>query len=184
MVDENPADQFLAFIREQAIALASKHEVPSNRQQWEQHSSEIRVRLLKALGGFPAAKCKLNPQMLGKMSFDGYTIEKILIQTIPGVWMTANIYRPDGDGPFPAVLCVHGHWKGAKQDPTVQARCIGLAKLGFLAMAVDAFGAGERGIEEPLGEYHGDMTAATLYATGRMLPGIQVYENMRCADYL
>ena len=184
MVDENAAEQFLAFVREQAISLASKHEVPSTRQQWEQQSKEIRVRLLKALGGFPATKCKLNPQTLGKMSFDGYTVEKVVIQTIPGVWMTANIYRPDGDGPFPAVLCVHGHWKGAKQDPTVQARCIGLVKLGFLAMAVDAFGAGERGIEESLGEYHGDMTAATLYATGRMLPGIQVYENMRCADYL
>lgn len=76
MVDENAAEQFLAFVREQAISLASKHEVPSTRQQWEQQSKEIRVRLLKALGGFPATKCKLNPQTLGKMSFDGYTVEK------------------------------------------------------------------------------------------------------------
>ena len=127
MVLENPADQFLAYVREQAMALASKHGLPSNRQQWGQQSKEIRERLVKALGGFPASKCKLKAQTLGKMSFDGYTIEKVVLQTIPGVWMTANIYRPDGDGPFPAVLCVHGHWKGAKQDPTVQARCIGLA---------------------------------------------------------
>ena len=121
---------------------------------------------------------------MGKWEFDGYTVEKVLFQTIPGVMMTTNVYRPQGKGPFPAVLCVHGHWPGAKQDPTVQARCIGLAKLGFLVLAVDALGAGERGIDDALGEYHGEMTAATLYATGRTLAGIQIYENMRCADYL
>ena len=51
-------------------------------------------------------------------------------------------------------------------------------------MAVDAFGAGERAIEQAECNYHGEMTAATLYATGRQLAGVQVYENMRCADYL
>ena len=47
--------------------------------------------------------------------------------------------------PAPAILCVHGHWRGAKQDPVVQSRCIGAAKLGFVVLCVDAFGAGERG---------------------------------------
>ena len=61
---------------------------------------------------------------------------------------------------------VHGHWTGAKQDPVVQSRCIGAAKLGFVVLCVDAFGAGERGIGTTLGEYHGDMTAATLLPLG------------------
>lgn len=85
---------------------------------------------------------------------------------------------------LPAVLCVHGHWQGAKQDPHVQARCAGLATLGFFVLAVDAFGAGERGIGKALGEYHGEMTAATLFPVGRPLSGIQVCENMRAVDYL
>jgi sugar lactone lactonase YvrE/dienelactone hydrolase len=116
----------------------------------------------------------------------GYTIEKITFQTRPGVRMTANLYVPDAakKKPAAAILMVHGHWKGAKQDPTVQARCIGAAKLGFVVLCVDAFGAGERGVGMALGEYHGDMTAATLLPVGTPLSGLQVYENMRAVDYL
>ena len=98
--------------------------------------------------------------------------------------MTANAYVPDRPGKLPAVLAVHGHWAGAKQDPVVQARNIGLAKLGFFVLAVDAFGAGERGVGKALGEYHGAMIAATLLPVGTPLSGLQVYENMRAVDYL
>ena len=176
--------EFLEFIRQQARELAAGYKVPKSLEQWQDQREALRQLLIKAVGGFPEKKCELSAQTVGKLEFDGYTVEKVLFQTIPGVMMTTNVYRPQGKGPFPAVLCVHGHWPGAKQDPTVQARCIGLAKLGFLVLAVDALGAGERGIDDALGEYHGEMTAATLYATGRTLAGIQIYENMRCADYL
>ena len=66
----------------------------------------------------------------------------------------------------------------------MQARCVGLAKLGFFVLAVDAFGAGERAIGKALGEYHGEMVAATLWPIGRPLSGLQVYENQRAVDYL
>jgi hypothetical protein len=98
--------------------------------------------------------------------------------------MTANAYVPDGPGKRPAILNVHGHWRGAKQDPTVQARCIGAAKLGFFVLVVDAFGAGERAVGKALGEYHGGLTGATLLPVGLPLSGLQVYENMRAVDYL
>ncbi|MBC8290556.1 MAG: prolyl oligopeptidase family serine peptidase, partial [Planctomycetes bacterium] len=55
---------------------------------------------------------------------------------------------------------------------------------GFFVLMVDAFGAGERGLQPPLGEYHGEMVGATLYPTGRPLSGIQVYENQRAVDYM
>ena len=178
------SEPFVTFIRNQAQELAKQHRLPASRQEWLEKRQEIRRKLIKSLGGFPKTRCDLDPQTVGRMEFADYTVEKVVLQTLPGVRMMVNLYRPSEDGPFPAVLCVHGHWKGAKQDPTVQARCIGLAKLGFVAMAVDAFGAGETAVEQPLGEYHGEMTAATLYATGRQLAGVQVYENIRCADYL
>ncbi len=107
-----------------------------------------------------------------------------MFQTLPGVRMTANLYLPELPGRHPAILAVHGHWRGAKQDPVVQARCIGAAKLGFAVLSVDAFGAGERAIGKALGEYHGEMTAATLLPTGQTLAGLQVYENARARAYL
>ncbi|HEV3386712.1 MAG TPA: SMP-30/gluconolactonase/LRE family protein, partial [Gemmata sp.] len=138
-------------------------------------------------GGFPDKPCPLDPQMQGEpLKRDGYTVEKLTFQTRPGVRMTANLYIPDAakNKKLPAILMVHGHWKGAKQDPVVQSRCIGATKLGFVVLCVDAFGAGERGVGTALGEYHGDMTAATLLPQGTPLSGMQVYENMRAVDYL
>ncbi len=178
---------FLDFIKSQAAALHADDQPPASLDNWRKQRVEIRKQLLAAWGGFPKTPAPLNPQKLGTIQRDGYRVEKIIFQTMPDVWMTANAYVPDRKGKkgtSPAVLCVHGHWRGAKQDPHVQARCIGLAKLGFFVLAVDAFGAGERGLGKALGEYHGEMVGATLFPIGRPLSGLQVYENQRAVDYL
>ncbi|MEW6303083.1 MAG: acetylxylan esterase [Verrucomicrobiota bacterium] len=177
-------EQFLNFIKAQAAELRSGEEMPRTLRQWEKQRQQLREDMQRAWGEFPSAPCPLEARKLGELQRDGYRVEKIIFQTRPGVWMTANAYVPDRPGKLPAVLGVHGHWRGAKQDPVVQARCIGLAKHGFFVLMVDAFGAGERGTGKALGEYHGEMTAATLFPTGLALSGLQVYENMRAVDYL
>jgi sugar lactone lactonase YvrE/dienelactone hydrolase/pimeloyl-ACP methyl ester carboxylesterase len=182
-----PGKQYQAFIRAQAAELRKNDKAPETVEAWKKQAAELRKNLLAAWGGFPEKPCDLDPQQHGEpLKRDGYTVEKITFQTRPGVRMTANLYVPDAakKKKAPAILMVHGHWKGAKQDPVVQSRCIGAAKLGFVVLCVDAFGAGERGIGTALGEYHGDMTAATLLPLGMPLSGLQVYENMRAVDYL
>jgi dienelactone hydrolase len=181
-----PAKRFNVFVKQQAAIMRANDNAPATLEDWQKTRSDLRDLLLKAWGGFPAEPCPLEPRKLGEIVRDGYRVEKIVFQTMPGVWMTANAYVPDGkpEQTFPAVLCVHGHWAGAKQDPVVQSRCIGLAKLGFFVLCVDAFGAGERAIGEALGEYHGEMAGASLLLLGRPLSGIQVYENMRAVDYM
>lgn len=176
--------QFQSFIQHQALAMRADDRPPETLEQWERRRSGLRQNVVRSLGGFPTQHCDLNPQKVGELQRDGYRVEKLVLQTRPGILMTANAYVPDGGGRRPAVLCVHGHWRLAKSEPVVQARCIGLAKLGFFVLMVDAFGAGERGIGKPLGEYHGEMVAATLLPTGLTLAGLQVYENMRAVDYL
>jgi sugar lactone lactonase YvrE/dienelactone hydrolase/pimeloyl-ACP methyl ester carboxylesterase len=186
-----PNKQYNAFVRAQATELRKNDKAPETAEAWAKQREELRKNLFNAWGGeacFLKTPCPLDPQQHGEpLKRDGYTVEKITIQTRPGVRMTANLYVPDiaKDGKkLPAILMVHGHWRGAKQDPVVQSRCIGAAKLGFVVLCVDAFGAGERGIGTKLGEYHGDMTAATLLPVGLPLSGLQVYENMRAVDYL
>jgi pimeloyl-ACP methyl ester carboxylesterase/dienelactone hydrolase len=66
----------------------------------------------------------------------------------------------------------------------VQARCLGLVKLGFFVLAVDAFGSGERFTTPASGSYHGALYGATLWPTGHTLLGMQVYDNRRAVDYL
>ena len=181
-----PELQFLAFIKAQAAALRADDQPPADVGGWQQRREKLRENLLKAWGGFPETPCELAPRKLGEIQRDGYRVEKLIFQTRHGVWMTANAYVPDKakSEKVPAILHVHGHWAGAKQDRVVQSRCIGSVKHGFFVLVVDAFGAGERGICKKLGEYHGEMTGATLFPIGLPLSGLQVYENMRAVDYL
>ncbi len=181
--DPSPT-QFLDFVKQQAKSMRQNDRPPASLDAWTKQRAELRARLMAAWGGFPDQPCELDVQKHGVLKRDGYTVEKISFQTRPGIRMTANAYVPQSKGKHPALLMVHGHWKGAKQDPTVQARCIGAAKLGFFVLCVDAFGAGERGLKPALGEYHGEMVAATLLPVGLPLSGLQVYENMRAVDYL
>lgn len=180
----DPRSEYHRFILSQAQALRAKEAPPSTRKAWDERREALRSLLQNAWGDFPATPCPLDAKKLGELKREGYTVEKLIFQTLPGVWMTANAYVPQTPGKKPGILMVHGHWKGAKQDPVVQSRCIGAAKLGFFVLVVDAFGAGERAVGKALGEYHGEMTAATLFPLGRPLSGLQVYENMRAVDYL
>jgi len=183
---EDVTKRFNSFVTGYAAGLRAGDTAPKTTEEWNETRQQLRAELLKAWGGFPSEPCLLEPRTFGELRRDGYRVEKLAFQTMPDVWMTANAYVPDAaaNSKCPAVLCVHGHWPGAKQDPVVQSRCIGLAKLGFFVLCVDAFGAGERGIEKKLGEYHGEMTGAMLLLSGKPLSGIQVYENMRAVDYL
>jgi cephalosporin-C deacetylase-like acetyl esterase len=176
--------EYLNFIKAQAARLRDGDKPPATRAEWEKRRRDLREKLQQAFGTVPEKACPLEPKVLGVLKRDGYRVEKLIFQTMPGVWMTASAYVPDKPGKHPALLAVHGHWRGARLDPVVQKRCIGPAKLGYFVLAVDAFGAGERGLTKNLGEYHGEMVAATLLPAGMTLAGLQVYENMRAIDYL
>lgn len=179
---------FQTFVQQQALSLRRDDLPPQTADDWQSIRRQLRDRLIRAWGGFPEQPCPLSPQVLGELRQEGFRVERVLFQTLPDVWMTANVWLPEsaaaGGARLPAVLCVHGHWAGAKQDPVVQSRCLGLVKLGFVVLSVDALGAGERAVAEKLGEYHGEMTGAMLLPVGRPLSGLQVYENMRAVDYL
>ena len=135
--------EYLNFVKAQAAQLRAADKAPATREEWETRRREIRDNLQVAFGSFPEKPCPLEPQVLGVLKRDGYRIEKLVFQTMPGVWMTASAYVPDKPGKHPALLAVHGHWRGARLDPVLQKRCIGPAKLGYVILAVDAFGAGD-----------------------------------------
>ena len=175
---------FLEYVRQQAAEWRGADQPPKSLAEWQTRRETIRSKMIHAWGGFPSAPCPLEPKILGTLKRDGYRVEKVLFQTRPGVWMTANAYVPDRPGRLPAVVGVHGHWPKAKVDAVPQMRYIGLARLGFFVLALDALGAGERAVGKALGEYHGEMVAATLWPVGLPLSGLQVYENMRAVDYL
>jgi dienelactone hydrolase len=172
------------FLRNQAKKLREKDDAPKTRAEWEKRKESLRDKMFTAMGEFPAKPCGLEPRVLGTLKRDGYGIEKIILQTRPNIWATACAYVPDAKGRVPAVLVVHGHWPWARRDPVVQARCLGLVKLGFFVLAIDAFGAGERYTKPARGTYHGALYGSTLWPVGHTMLGMQVYDNRRAVDYL
>ncbi|MBM4067585.1 MAG: acetylxylan esterase [Planctomycetes bacterium] len=176
---------FANLMRAEARVLRAKDQPPRTRQEWDQRRAALRTAMFEAMGTFPDKSHPLQARVTGVLRRDGYRIEKVVLQTRPGVYMTSSLYLPEPTrGPYPAVLVVHGHWPGARRDPVVQARCLGLVKLGFVVLAVDAFGAGERYTAPALGTYHGALFGSTLWPVGQTLLGMQVYDNRRAVDYL
>ncbi len=173
------------LLREQALALHAKDQPPKDRAEWQQRRTRLIQSMHSAMGPFPDKPCDLAPRTLGVLKRQGYRIEKLIFQSRPDVWVTGSLYVPEPvKGRRAAVLVVHGHWPWARRDPVVQARCLGLVRLGFVVLAVDAFGAGERYTTPGQGTYHGALYGSTLWPTGHTLLGLQVYDNRRAVDYL
>jgi dienelactone hydrolase len=180
----SPAD-YESFIRRQARNAGRPEPAPATLDGWNRRLATVRERLWRSFGRMPKTPCPLDPEVLGVLRRDGYAIERLTFQSRPGVRVTANIYRPDPvQGPYPGVVSVHGHWSWARIDPHVQPRCIGLAKLGYVVLCLDTFGAGERAIEPGPGTYHGALVGASLWPVGTPLIGLQVHDNRRAVDYL
>ena len=183
------SDDFLTFIREEAKRLRQSDPLFGPVQGKEVLTNAIRRSALTNVWGgeewmAEVRRTPLDPKSVGIIEKEDYRIEKVHFQTFQGIRMPGLLYLPKSKGKHPAVLHVHGHWRGAKQDPVVQARCVACVRAGFVVLCVDAFGAGERGIGTALGEYHGEMTGATLFPAGIPLSGIQVVENGKAVDYL
>ena len=123
----------------------------TSQQAWESRKSELRKCFYEQLNLTPMPKkTPLNPVFTPKRKFDGYTVENVGIETVPGFWLCGSLYRPaKGKGPFPAVLSPHGHFNSAdlnengRYRPDQQIRCAMLAKMGAVVFSYEMFGYGE-----------------------------------------
>ena len=106
--------------------------------------SYVREQMLKDLGGFPD-RTPLNARVVGVLERPGYRIEKVILESQPHFYVTANLYLPKtGHPPYPAILYPLGHERGGKTNPTWQQMLGSLATKGFVALAWDPVGEGER----------------------------------------
>ncbi len=184
ILPESARDSFLKYVQTQTRGVHANDRPPRTVEEWISRKTKIRGRLAHAYGEFPQEACEFATQVLGTIERDGYRIERLIFQSRAGVWVTANAYVPAREGKRPTVLSVHGHWPWARVDPVPHARAVGLAKLGYFVLAVDAFGAGERAIEPARGTYHGALLGASTWPVGTPLLGLQIYDNMRAVDYM
>ncbi len=116
-----------------------------SREAWEAYAEGLRRRILVSSGLWPLPeKTPLNTCAFGRIEHEDYTVEKVHFEARPGFLVTGNLYRPTGPGPFPAVVCPHGHWEKGRLENSdtgsVPARCITLARMGMIAFSYDMIG--------------------------------------------
>ncbi len=113
----------------------------------DERRAAFRKRLLEMMGGLPEKSGRLSLRRTGRLERDGYRVEKLLYESQPGMFVTANLYVPTtGRPPYPAVLHSTGHSVAAKNRAFYQTLSIGLVKHGFVVLTYDPAGQGERRI--------------------------------------
>src|SRR5688500_2457778 len=126
-----------------------KMPVFATREEWQERAVFLRKQILASAGLLPMPeKRPLNAQVFGKLERDGYTVEKVLLETLPGFYLGGNLYRPRASqGPFPGVVSPHGHWHYGRLENTafvtVPRRAVSLARQGHVLRSYDILGAND-----------------------------------------
>jgi len=156
--------------------------------------SELRAKALALVGGLPDERTPLNARVSGVVPRDGYRIERVIFESLPGLHVTASVYVPERPGGRkPAVLVACGHSPLGKAYPAYQEIAGRLAKRGYVVLVWDPVGQGERSqfwdasrgrsrYNLVCGEHAVLGNLATL--AGASLLRWMVWDGMRAVDYL
>ena len=156
----------------------------ASRADWEKRAAHLRKQILSSSGLLPLPhKTPLHPQVFGKIDRADYTIEKVLIETLPGYYLGGNLYRPKGKtGPFPGIASPHGHWNYGRLEHTnlgsMPARGVNLARQGYVVLIYDMVGYNDT-MQTPHG-FGGPREQ--LWGFGPL--GLQLWNSIRVVDFL
>ncbi|HEY6976041.1 MAG TPA: alpha/beta hydrolase family protein [Chitinophagaceae bacterium] len=113
------------------------------KDDWIKRQQVVRVKLRELIGPFPKKEA-LNPEIMGIVQKEGYRIEKIIYQSVPGFYETGCLYIPDKiKGKAPAILNVFGHDQASFREEYYQVIITNLVKKGMIVFAIDPLGQGE-----------------------------------------
>ena len=190
---ERQAQASLSARRARVAALTTRADVEARQR-------EVRAAIAETLGVLPAYGGPLNATVTRTTrpsttpaAGNGYRIEHLVFESLPGFKVTALVYVPDGPGPFPAVLGTAGHADEGKASATYQHAWVSLARRGFVVLAYDPPGQGERleyhdpakgGSRVGIGTREHMMTGQQLLLSGRTIGAYMVQDGRRALDYL
>lgn len=157
----------------------------------ERRKRQLREKILDLIGGLPDYTGPLNAKVTGRIEKADYIIENVVFESLPRIWITANLYRPKASGHYPGILISLGHWDQGKLAE--QSTAANFARKGFVALAYDPIGQGERivaydaRLKESLGEWsteqHIQLGGQSLLV-GQSLARYMIWDAMRALDYL
>ncbi len=159
------------------------------QSDWDQWAATIRDSMRSWTGPFPE-RTPLNARVTGRIEREDYSVEKILFESRPDFFVSANLYLPKNvTFPRPAVLNVIGHSPNGKARDKVQKRSIAQARRGFVALTIDCLGQGERQVPDyasvsgPPGNAH-QIIGRQAFISGTHVFNYMVWDAIRAVDYL
>ena len=111
------------------------------RADLERRREDVAAKIRRLLGPLPAERTPLGARVVGRLERPGFSIEKVIYESLPGFFVTANLYLPPGRGPFPGIIAPVGHYPMGKAKERQGAD---LARHGFVVLVPDPLGQGER----------------------------------------
>jgi putative membrane-bound dehydrogenase-like protein len=159
-----------ARARKQLERALASHDTP---EAWSARRAEIRRQFLIGAKLWPLPEHRPTPRVVvhGRREHEGYSVENIAIETLPGFYCTGNLYRPRGrTGPGPAILCPHGHFQPlGRFREEHQIRCVQFARMG-----ATVFSYAMVGWQDSRQTTHDDPLALAL----------QTWNSLRAVDYV
>src|SRR5690606_12005778 len=122
--------------KEALVKFASTY---NDRASWEKRAERVRRGLLEGMQ-LPSKiyRGPLNAVVHSKRTYDGYTVENVAFESIPGFFVTGNLYKPTAKlSSYAAVLAPHGHGEDPRFQEYVQKRCASLARMGAVVFTYD-----------------------------------------------
>ncbi len=192
---DSPPEMMYAYLLDRATSALDRRDVEYEKittpDDVAAYQERMRAFFVDQLGGFPE-RTPLEPQVVGKQHRDGYRIEKLIFESQPRHFVTAILYLPQAEPPYPGVLVPCGHSANGKARDLYQRAPILIAKSGMAALCYDPIDQGER--HQLVGHdgkpiIHSSTMGHCLAGVGATLLGrntatYRIWDGMRAIDYL
>ena len=194
---EEMPDMLVAHVTGKLAGLAEKWDLERDKiktpTQLEARNRFVREKFREMIHGYPERN-PLEPVVVASHQRQGYRLENVMFQSRPHFWVTGNLYIPQGAGPFPGIISPCGHYPNARMEPEYQFAYMNLVRSGFVVLAYDPVGQGERRqywnpqtdeTEAALNSiYEHSMPGQLLLLMGEDLTHYRIWDGMRAIDYL
>lgn len=185
-------ESFVSRARSAEAAGLATRDVLKTRADAEGYVADVRKKIAICFGPFPE-KTPLNPIVTGVVERENYRIEKIIFESRPKFFVTANLYVPKGrKTPLPGIVGECGHSENGKAAEAYQSFAQGLARMGYVVLIFDPIGQGERLQYGHLDAPHrphvgvGEHLAAgnQQFLVGEFFGSWRAWDGIRALDYL
>ena len=155
----------------------------SSKAEYDAYRKAMHAKMMSAMGDWPE-RTPLNARTVATLKRDGYRIEKVLFESMPKLFVTANLFIPDGEGKRPAIVMSCGH-SGEGKDCDIYLRaCVIAVRQGFVALMYDPYEQGERREFAGIGStMHHNIIGLKASLLGWSMPMLRTWDGMRAIDY-